>query len=138
MVGEVSMAKPKTLMDEIRQELTSDPELNELYFRELVRLQLANQIVKLRERAGLSQAALARRIGTKQAGIARMERSTYRGYTVSTLAKIAAAAGARLEVRFVPTGRLASRGVLRTHPRRGAAMAPLLAPRGYRARPGSR
>jgi hypothetical protein len=34
-----------------------------------------------------------------------MEQSAYRGYTVATLAKIAAAAGARLEVRFVPSGR---------------------------------
>jgi transcriptional regulator with XRE-family HTH domain len=89
-------------MDEIQEELAKDRELNALYQRELARLQIANQIAKLREHAGMSQAELARRIGTKQAGVARMERTSYRGYTVGTLAKIAAATGARLEVKLVP------------------------------------
>jgi ribosome-binding protein aMBF1 (putative translation factor) len=101
------MAKRKTLMDEIHEELRGNRELNARYQRELTRLQLANQILKLREAGELSQAQLARKIGTHQSAIARMEQSTYRGYTVATLAKIAAAAGARLEVRFVPSGRRA-------------------------------
>ncbi len=96
------MAKHKTLMDEIQEELRSDRELNALYQRELARLQIANQIATLRERRGLSQAALARRIGTKQEGVARMERTDYRSYTTKTLAKVAAALSARLEVRLVP------------------------------------
>jgi transcriptional regulator with XRE-family HTH domain len=99
------MAKRKTLMDEIHEELRGNRELNTRYQRELTRLQLANQILRLREEGELSQAQLARKIGTHQSAIARMEQSTYRGYTVATLAKIAAAAGARLEVRFVPSGR---------------------------------
>lgn len=103
------MAKRKTLMDEVREELRRDRELDMRYQRELARLQLANQIAGLRQRVGLSQAELARRIGTKQTGIARMERSTYRGYTVGTLAKIAAATGSRLEVRLVPRARPAAR-----------------------------
>ena len=72
------MAKRKTLMDEIHKE----------------------------QRRGLSQAALARRLGTRQAGVARMERSQYRSYTMKTLAKVAAVLGAKLEVRFVPDRRL--------------------------------
>lgn len=107
------MAKRKTLMDEIHAQLKRDRELNALYQRELAKLQIANQIAKLREWAGLSQADLARRIGTKQTGIARMERSGYHGYTVTTLAKIAAATGARLEVRLVPGGRPVFRAVSR-------------------------
>ena len=99
------MAKRRTLMDEIHDELHGDRELNARFQRELTRLQLAHQIVKLREEHKLSQAQLARRIGTHQSAIARMEQSTYRGYTVATLAKIAAAAGKHLEVRFVPSGR---------------------------------
>ena|SRR5437773_5962715 len=84
--------------------------------REMVRLQIATQIAMLRERAGLSQAALADRIGTKQAGVARMERRDYQGYTVATLAKIAAAAGGRLEVRLAPSGRPRKRHpVAQTH-----------------------
>jgi len=99
------MAKRKTLMDNMHEELRGNRELNARFQRELTRLQLADQILKLRERGELSQAQMARRIGTHQSAVARMEQSTYRGYTVATLAKIAAAAGARLEVRFVPRGR---------------------------------
>jgi len=96
------MARRRTLTDELREERKRDTAFDVRYQRELARLQLANQIAKLRERAGLSQAALARRIGTQQAGVARMERSAYQGYTVGTLAKIAAATGATLDVRLIP------------------------------------
>lgn len=95
------MAK-KTLMDEAREELARDRELNQLYQRELAKLKVANQILAARQRAGLSQAALARRIGTQQSGIARMESASCSSYTTITLTKIAAATGARLEVRIVP------------------------------------
>jgi transcriptional regulator with XRE-family HTH domain len=94
------MPRKKTLMDELREERRHDPELNAIYQRELAKLELANQIVRLRAATRMTQAELGRRIGTHQAGVARMERSTYRGYTVSTLAKIAAATGAQLEVRL--------------------------------------
>lgn len=96
------MAKRKTLMDEIRDELAQDRELHSAYQRELARLKLANQIATLRQHAGLSQAQLAERIGTKQAGVARMERASYAGFTVTTLAKIAAATGATLDIRLTP------------------------------------
>jgi ribosome-binding protein aMBF1 (putative translation factor) len=92
----------KTLMDEAREELAKDRELNQLYQRELAKLKVANQILEARQRAGLSQAALARRIGTQQSGVARMENAGCSSYTTITLAKIAAATGSRLEVRFVP------------------------------------
>jgi transcriptional regulator with XRE-family HTH domain len=76
---------------------------------ELTRLKLANQIAAARQRRGLSQRALGERIGTKQPTVARMERADYTGYTVTTLAKIAAATGAMLDVRIVPRPRAAAR-----------------------------
>ncbi len=66
---------------------------------------MANQIAALRQKAGLSRAQLAERIGTKQARVARMERAGYTGYTLTTLVKIAAATGALLQVRLVPRAR---------------------------------
>lgn len=101
------MAKRKTLMDDIRAELARDRALNAAYQRELARLRLAHQIAELRHRLGLSQTELAERLGTKQTGIARMERPGYAGYTLTTLAKIAAATGASLEVRLTPPTRVA-------------------------------
>ena len=96
------MAKRKTLMEELREDVARDPERNAAYQREVARLRLANQILELRQRLGLTQAELAKRIGTHQAGVARMERASYTGYNVGTLAKIAAATGSRLDVRLVP------------------------------------
>ncbi len=96
------MAKRKTLMEEIRGELSRDSELNAAFQMELARLKLANQITIARQRAGLSQAQLAERIGTKQTGVARMERASYTGYTTTTLAKIAAATGSTLQVQLMP------------------------------------
>jgi ribosome-binding protein aMBF1 (putative translation factor) len=103
------MAKRKTLMDEVRDELTRDRELNAAYQQERARLKLANQIAALRREVGLSQAQLAERIGTKQAGVARMERAGYARFTVATLAKIAAATGAQLDIRLSPPERSARR-----------------------------
>lgn len=99
------MAKRKTLMHDIHHEVQNNRAVRALYERELMRLGLANEIAKLREERKLTQTQLAKRIGTHQSAIARMEQSTYRGYTVATLAKIATAAGKHLEVRFVRASR---------------------------------
>jgi transcriptional regulator with XRE-family HTH domain len=99
------MAKHKTLMDEIRQELRDDRELNAAYQRELARLEIGNQILKLRQRLRLSQAQLAELIGTKQAGVARMEQASYSNFNVATLAKVAVATRSRLNVTLTPIGR---------------------------------
>jgi ribosome-binding protein aMBF1 (putative translation factor) len=94
------MARHENYMDEVRAKLAADPELNAAFQKELARLQLARQIAAARKRAGLSQAQLAERIGTKQTGVARMERAGTTGFTTTTLAKIAAATGSRLEVNL--------------------------------------
>lgn len=103
-VGGAPVTKRKMGDDRQRQDRSNADSIQPAG-REFARLQIADQIAKLRIRAGLSQAALADRIGTKQAGVARMERRDYQGYTVTTLAKIAAATGARLEVRLAPPSR---------------------------------
>jgi hypothetical protein len=49
--------------------------------------------------------ALADLIGTRQTGVARMERAGYTTLSLRTLAKIAVATGAKLDVRLVPPKR---------------------------------
>lgn len=66
--------------------------------KELSRNRLAEQIAALREKQGWTQAELARKIGTTQSGIARLENPNYRNYSFSTLEKVAAALKARLVV----------------------------------------
>ena len=70
------------------------------YQDELGRLRLAQRIAELRERCGLTQAQLADKVGTTQAGISRLENPNYRYYSLATLEKVAVALGARLRVEL--------------------------------------
>ncbi len=76
--------------------------------KELTRVQLADQIAELRERRGWTQADLARKVGTTQSGIARLENPNYRNYSLKTLEKVAQALGARLVVGLEELGRHAA------------------------------
>ena len=62
---------------------------------------IARQIRELRERAGLTQRRLAKRVGTTASVICRLEDAEYEGHSLSMLRRIAEALNKRLEVRFV-------------------------------------
>ena len=64
---------------------------------------LAAVLIRARQRAGLSQAQLAERIGTKQPAIARIEGG--RLPSTQTLQRIAKATGNRLRISFEPIRR---------------------------------
>jgi predicted transcriptional regulator len=70
-------------------------------FRELAlrRRELLSDLVAERHRAGLSQAEIARRMGTSQPAVARLETGGV-DVRLSTLERYAAAVGARLRVRL--------------------------------------
>ncbi len=69
---------------------------------------IALQIARLREKRGLSQAALARAAGTTQQMISRLESASYRGHSRSTLEKIAKALDARLVIKLEPVPKSAA------------------------------
>ncbi len=62
---------------------------------------LARKIYELREEAGLTQARLAKMVGTTESVISRLENSDYAGHSLSMLRRIAEALGKRVEIRFV-------------------------------------
>ncbi len=64
-------------------------------------LDVAMRIYALRKREGLSQAALAKRIGTTASAISRLEAADYEGHSLRTLRRVGQALGCRVEVRFV-------------------------------------
>ena len=64
--------------------------------------ELARKIYELREQAGLTQAKLARKIGTTESVISRLESSDYTGHSLKMLKRIAEAVNKRVEIRFVP------------------------------------
>jgi transcriptional regulator with XRE-family HTH domain len=64
----------------------------------------------LREKAGLSQSDLAKRVGTKQPNISRLENGEVAGLpSLDLLGRVASALDGRLEVRIVRPRKAASR-----------------------------
>src|SRR5438309_1269187 len=66
---------------------------------------VAGALYQLRTAAGLSQAELAKRVGTTQSVISRLEDADYEGHSLAMLRRIAAAVQRRVEIRFVPRKR---------------------------------
>jgi ribosome-binding protein aMBF1 (putative translation factor) len=77
-----------------------NPEFRAAYEAEDKRIELALQIIKLREQRGMTQADLAKAIGTRQANISRLERFDT-NLTLDTLQKVARALGVTLKINFL-------------------------------------
>ncbi len=65
-----------------------------------VAIGVSQAICDLRERHGLTQKALAARVGTTQSVIARLEDADYEGHSLRMLARIAAAVGEKVTIAF--------------------------------------
>lgn len=76
-----------------------DPELKRYYEEYGKQLEIAYQILKLRKKKKISQAQLAKEIGTKQSNIARME-AGQQNFSVDILEKIAKAFDCNLKIIF--------------------------------------
>lgn len=63
---------------------------------------VALQIAALREKAGLSQRALARKLKTSQQQVSRLESPSYEGHSLSMLRRVAHALNAEVKVVFEP------------------------------------
>jgi DNA-binding XRE family transcriptional regulator len=63
---------------------------------------LAGQMLKARAKAGLTQDAVAERMGTTKSAISRLEAAGRHAPSLATLKKYAAAVGCELQVKLVP------------------------------------
>src|SRR6266850_7397678 len=77
----------------------NDARITELIEQERANLDVARKIYELRTRARLSQARLARKVGTTQSVISRLEDADYQGHSVAMLQRIATALEQRLQIR---------------------------------------
>jgi len=66
---------------------------------------VARKIYDLRIKAGLSQRAFAKLVGTTASVICRLEDADYEGHSMAMLNRIAEALDKRVEIRFVPIRR---------------------------------
>jgi DNA-binding XRE family transcriptional regulator len=78
---------------EWRDGLLADPEFRKIYEEEATKKELWLQLVEARQKAGITQAELARRLGVSQAQVARMEKRGYDAYTLNSLRKYVQALG---------------------------------------------
>lgn len=88
--------------DEMLKEFLKDEEFRKGYEEELRKLRIAHALIVLREERGLTQVALAKRMGVSQPFIAKLESGEGHNFNLETLAKLATALDSELEVRFHP------------------------------------
>ncbi len=95
------MKKPYVrFRDHLREQL-KNKEFKKAFDEEDVYVRLAIGIAILREKQGLSQRDLAKRLGTSQQMISRLEDPGNNGISLQTLVKLAEAFHKRLKIGFV-------------------------------------
>ena len=85
--------------EEYLKEELKNPEFRSLYDEFGKQLEISYQILRMRKKAKMSQAALAKKIGTTQSNVARMEAGN-QNFTISMLTRIAGIFGKDLDVKF--------------------------------------
>jgi ribosome-binding protein aMBF1 (putative translation factor) len=68
------------------------------FARTLQQIDLALLVREMREDAGLTQAELAKKVGTTQSVMARLEDAEYSGHSLAMLERVAAACGVALKL----------------------------------------
>src|SRR3989475_8730278 len=92
----------KTNFDLFLEEQLRDPDFAERFKRAGEAWDVALQIAALREKAGLSQKDLARKLRTSQQQISRLESPSYEGHSLSMLRRVARVLGASVRVTLGP------------------------------------
>ena len=92
----------KTNFDVFLEEQLRDPDFTERFKRAGEAWDVAMQIAALRDKAGLSQKELARKLGTSQQQVSRLESPAYEGHSLSMLRRVAKALRAEVKVTFEP------------------------------------
>ncbi|MCX8995604.1 helix-turn-helix domain-containing protein [Rhizobiaceae bacterium BDR2-2] len=89
-----------TKIADLKKKLMENPEFRREYEKADAEFRLIETLVHARTKANLSQAELAKRIGTTQSAIARLEGGGV-SPSISTLRRYAEATGAKLEINLV-------------------------------------
>ncbi len=90
-----------TRLKDLKKRLMKDPEFREEYARADEEFALIEALVRARTAARLTQEELARRLGTTQSAVARLEGGGV-SPSIATLRRYAEATGTRLTVALVP------------------------------------
>lgn len=88
-------------LKDLKERLLADPATKAEYEAQAPEFEIAEELIRARQRAGLSQAEVARRMGTTQSVVARLK-SGRSMPSAASLSRYAAATGSRLHVELVP------------------------------------
>ncbi len=91
----------RTLKGHIKRKM-KDPAFKKAWHDLDGEFELLESIIKARESVGLTQEELAKRIGTKQPALSRLERGGFQKANIETLRKIAEALDVKLVIKFQP------------------------------------
>lgn len=88
-----------TDFEDVLKEHLKDPEFKRYFDYYGKQLEISYNLLQMRKRAKMSQAQLARKIGTTQSNVARMEAGN-QNFTVALLTRIAGVFGKDLQISF--------------------------------------
>src|SRR5436853_4449255 len=97
--------------EEMVRKMLSEPAVKVEYDAQAEEYALLDELLRARHHAGLTQAEVAERMGTKTPAVARLEAgggAKRHSPSLATLRKYAEAVGCRLEIRLRPRGATAS------------------------------
>jgi len=92
----------KSASQHVEELYRKNPEFRKAYDEEMLTLNIAYKIAQLRKHLRITQFELARRIGTTQQTVSRLEDSKNTRLTIHTLIRLAKALHARLNIDLIP------------------------------------
>jgi transcriptional regulator with XRE-family HTH domain len=95
------MSRRRSALQDLKRRLDEKPEFRREYRRQSPFYDVLRAVIQRRHELGLTQEELARRAGTHQSRISRIENAEY-DIQLSTLTDIAEALGVRVEISFAP------------------------------------
>lgn len=87
---------------EVLHRMVKRPGFRKGYEEELDRLRLVEALIALRQRQGLTQRAVARRLGVSQPFVAKLERAEAHNFTLDSLIKLVRALNGKLRIEIKP------------------------------------
>lgn len=91
------------------EQYRKDPGLRGRVEAAMTEMEVIEALVAMREASGMSQRALAEKIGMKQPALAALERGGTKNIGILTVARIAAGLGARMHITFEAGGATAKK-----------------------------
>ncbi len=96
------MKKTKSKQKSWLDKKLDDKKFRKGFMEEYVKVSIGEQLAALRQKANMTQAAVAKKVGTTASAISRYENAEYDRYELQTLRKIVEACGGKLDIIVAP------------------------------------